>query len=993
MTYYFRSRLFGSTILAGVALIAVPAHGQSATSTAADKPAAASMVSEPDAEIVVTGSLISRPDLKLASPVAVVTEQEIKLQQPNAAEDLIRDLPAARPSVGPAVNNGTFGAAIADLRGLNNPAAVDPEFQSNRTLVLLDGNRVVPIGTAGLTDLNNIPLALLRRVDVVTGGASSTYGADAVAGVINFITKQDFEGLQADLQTRTTEHGDGSGFRGDLTLGANFAEDKGNVVFSVGYGKTNPVFQGDRDFGVFSRSSSSGAVQGSATAVPVVILANNGLLPGGSSGAQLDPATGTLVPLYSTYNFNPVNYFQTPLERYNIYAAGRYQVADGVEVYASALFNRNIVNSQVAPSASFLSGYAIPLSNPYLPAGVRNQLCLDSSISPADCAAAAVATGPSSPGYREVTYSLGRRFTEYGTRKTEFATDLFQIQGGLRGEIFHGWKWNVSGQYGESRSDRSQIGFGSFSKLQQALRASNTSACQDPSGGCVPFNIFGPEGSITRAMLNFIDITANLRTTSTLGVVKAGLSGDLFTLPWAGHGVALAIGAEYRRQSAKRDPDGYTVIPGEVLGAGAGVPKQSGQYSVKEAYAEVNAPLIEDRPFVESLTLEGGIRFSDYAIAGDTANPSKGFSTTTWKAGASWEPGGGLKLRAMYQIASRAPNINELFAPRNTLQNSLSADPCTGSAGQLLALCLATGARQGANTPPPSAGQINVTTAGNRNLAPERAQTITAGFVFVPRTFMRGLTMTVDYFDIKMTNVISTPSVSDVLNGCYSATFNPSLTPNNLYCTLILRNPNNGSLNGSPANTQGVYLQLTNAGRLRTKGVDFGISYRLPLTALGVSGDRSVTLGVNGSYLDTYRYQAFDISVVRECKGFYSVSCGNPRPEWRWNSRLTYEDSVFSGSLRWNHLSAVQVEPAPNGPATVFPDYRHIPGYDLFDLAMSVNVQRRLTLNLTVNNLFNKQPPVVGNTIGGTGFNSGNTFPTVYDALGRSFVVGASIRL
>ena len=652
MARSFRNHLLRSTIMVGGLFFAVQAHAQSAPPQAGEKTAPTDAGANEADDIVVTGSLIAKPNLKLASPVAVISEEEIKLQQPTAAEDLIRDLPEARPGNGPAVNNGQFGAAIADLRGLNNPAAVDPEFQSNRTLVLLDGNRVVPIGTAGLTDLNNIPLALLNRVEVVTGGASSTYGADAVAGVVNFITKKNFKGMQADLQSRITEKGDGFGWRGDLTLGANFDDDRGNVVLSLGYGKTDPVLQGDRDFGFFARNSGNGAIQGSGTAVPIVIAANNGLLPGGGGGAQVDPATGTLVARYQTYNFNPVNYYQSPLEKFNIYTAGRYQVSNEIEVYASALFTRNVVSTQSAPSGSFLFNFAFPLSNPFLPAGVRNQLCVDSGITPAQCAAGAAATGPSSPGYREVVYSLGRRFTEYGPRKNDFATDLFQLQAGLRGEVFGGWKWNLSGQYGESRSDRTQFNFGSFSKLQQALRASNATTCQDPAGGCVPFNIFGPEGSITPAMLNFIDIVAGLRTTTTLGVVRADLSGDLITIPLARKAVAVAFGAEYRRQGARRDPDGSTIVPGEVLGAGAGVPRQSGSYDVKEAFAEINAPLIEGKPFIESLTLEAGVRLSSYSVPGDATNPAHNFSTTTWKAGASWEPAEGLKFRGMYQVAS-----------------------------------------------------------------------------------------------------------------------------------------------------------------------------------------------------------------------------------------------------------------------------------------------------------------------------------------------------
>ncbi len=278
----------------------------------------------------------------------------MQLRQSNVAEELLRDLPGAVPSIGSAVNNGNGGASFADLRGLGN----------FRNLVLLDGQRITPSSVVGRVDLNNIPLALVDRVDTLTGGAATTYGADAVSGVINFITRRDFAGMELAASSQITEEGDGHIFRADLTVGANFDDGRGNAVLSLGYQQADPIYQGARRFSLNNYTSTTGAVGGSGTTVPARFSR-----PGSTGGFdQINPTTGALVNPVTNFNFNPYNIFQTPFERFNIFGAAHYEVADGIEVYSRGMFSKNRVNTIIAPSGVFSSLLQIPVSNPY-PAG------------------------------------------------------------------------------------------------------------------------------------------------------------------------------------------------------------------------------------------------------------------------------------------------------------------------------------------------------------------------------------------------------------------------------------------------------------------------------------------------------------------------------------------------------------------------------------------------------------------------------------------------
>lgn len=941
-----------------------------ATSTALYGTISAAQDSEDLGVIVVTGSRILNPNLVSASQVLAVDDDEIKLRQVVSAEELIRGLPGVVPSIGPGVNNGNNGAQTIDLRGLG----------SNRNVVLLDNRRIVPWGLAGVSDTSNIPIGLIERVDVVTGGASSVYGADAIAGVTNFITKRDFEGVQVDVSYRTTEKSDGEIFGADFLIGGNFADGRGNAVIGIGYRDAKPVLQGDRPFGEVSIDSVTGGAGGSSAAAPLVVAG----LPGGTQ--QLNAAGDALVPFYAPYNFNPLNIYQTPLEKYNIFGQANYQVAAGLEAYGQAWFTKGQVLSQIAPSASFFNTYSLPISNPFLPVAVRNTICAGRGISQPDCDAAAATTDASDPAYREVSLGLRRRFVEWGPRTSTFENEAFQVVAGLRGDLPADWTWDLSAQYGESGQVSTVNRFGLFSRLQQSLRAVNTTTCTDTANNCVPVNLFAPVGGMTQPMFDFLEAASSTRTDTSLSVINLTLTGDLgdFTLPSANQAIGSAIGFEYREYSATQAGDFLGAQPGELLGAGGADPAVNGNYDTMEAYAEFLVPIVTDAAFAKALTLETGVRYSDYSTTG---------GSTTWKGGGNWQVNDQFRFRSIFQRAVRSPNIGELFFPIQTGLDNRSTDPCQGAApvndAALRAICLAQGAPASSigNITPPAAGQINVTGGGNPNLDTEKADTLTVGFIMQPT---ENLSFSIDYVRIKITGAITEPTVDDVIGGCFSPDFNPSLVFN-AACGNIFRNTVDGSLNGSPADVKGVVFALTNQGVLETSAIDFGVGYSWE------TGFGRFNWNLNGTYTLENKFQATPVSLNRECIGYYSINCGNVQPELRVTQRLTWSYSDFDVSLRYKYLSSTKVEPLANidpdtGGPLYLPAFSKMDDYHYFDLTGRWHASDKLSMVLTINNVTDESPPSVGNDIGPTTWNSGNTYPTVYDALGRTYSVALSSR-
>ncbi len=974
----------------GLALIAQPAMAQVATEDeeSVDSPAPAGQA------IVVTGSRISNPNLELASPVSVVSSDDLELAQTNVAEEFLRELPSAVPSIGSAVNNGNGGASFVNLRGIG----------SNRNLVLLDGRRFTPADTTGRVDLNNIPLAVIERTEVLTGGATTTYGADAIGGVVNFITKRDFEGVEATFSEQITEEGDGNVFRADVTIGANFDDGRGNAVLSLGYQNQDPVFQGDRDFSVFNVGSFNGNPSGSSAAVPAVIVG-----PGTLFGQIGEDGGFRENEFYAPFNFNPFNIFLTPFERFNIYGSGRYEVSDAVEVFTQASFSKQTVSTIIAPGGSFFNTYQLNLNNPFIPDELALAYCGALGLSDAACAAgrgtqfgATLPDGTANPDYVQFGTQVRRRTPEAGSRTSDFTTTLFNLVGGLRGNLTDNIQWEVSGTYGESEQIQRQGGFARFDRLQQSLLAIPDGAggvqCIDTDGGCAPINLFGTLGNLgSQEAIDYVfNLTQQVITQASLQQVQGVLTGDL-GFGFSDEPIAFAAGAEYRKYTASQISDEASQTPGAVVGGGGAAPNVDGEYDVKDVFGELVIPLIQDS-FIRDLTLEIGGRYSDYSTAG---------GEFTWKAGGTFSPVDQLTIRGNYQRSSRAPNIGELFTPVTTGLSNLAVDPCAGSNpvgnAALTAACVsqivAGGASQAfaqsriGNILQPAAGQINVTGGGNPDLGVENATTWTIGAILEP---IYNLSLTVDYFNIKITDAITSPGVSDIVDGCYD---NPSA--NNPFCSLIVRSATTGGLDGSPDEVPGLLLNLSNLGTIKTDGIDASLRYRT-----GLTDDIGFRLATDMTYTFKNEFEAVPGNGFRDCVGFYSVNCGSIQPTFVANTRATF--SFFDQidvSLLWRFIDNVEYEFADTAPAFSGSigdgagpisgqevDFNKIDEEHYFDLSTRFVANDNLELVLTVQNLFDNKPTIVGSDIGSTAYNSGNIYPSTYDALGRRYAAAVKLR-
>lgn len=1036
MPMSLKTILLRSTMLVGAAAFTVPALAQVTPGTPAagnatvGQDAASAPNPEGEREITVTGSLIKNPNLVRATPVIVTTSEEIELRQSNVAEDVLREIPGIVPSFGSAVNNGNGGFSLVDLRGIG----------TNRNLVLLDGNRLVPTRLQGEVDLNNIPLALVDRVESLTGAASTTYGADAISGVVNFITKKNFTGIDISGSEQITEKGDGNYYRTDATIGGNFADDKGNAVFSVGYQHADPVYQGDRSFSINNLDSFSGARSGSGRSVPATFSDTRSIDPATGLPSvnpatpnpgfrQLDTTAGVAVRPYAPYNFNPFNIFQTPFKRFNIFGQANYAASEHFDFYTRGLFSKNTVNTIIAPSGSFEPTFVIPLSNPYLPAGLRSQFCAKNVsttagvytplFTPAECTAAATATNPfladgttPNPAFKTITTTVRRRTPELGPRVSEFTSTVFDYKAGVRGKVTDHLDYDIYGAYGESTNNQLIQNYVLTSRTQSALYATNTATCLTPAPagassapGCVPVNYFGPNGSITPAQAGYLTATSTSNVRTQLGQVHGQISGDVgFTSPAATDPISFAVGAEYRRYRASQFADTLAQTANELGGSGGAAPILNDVgYSVTEGFGELIVPLVQDKPGIESLTVNGGVRYSSYRVKA-AGTPS--YNTTTYKGEVAYAPGYGLKLRGNYSHAVRAPNLNELFAPQLTGLTNLATDPCSGAApttnGNLRAVCLAQGAPAASigaiNNP--TGGQANETFGGNLALRPEKADTFGGGVVFSPK-FFTGFSTSIDYYHIRVVGAITTPTPGDVINACFGNLTAASAT--SAACTSIRRDPVAGGLDGSSATTPGLPLVLSNLGKITTQGVDvtFNYSRDLHFAKLGLS--------FLGNYTDYNRFQNAPGGLNRDCVGQYSVNCGlggSIQPKFQWSQRTTLSFDSFDVSLLWRHIDkeryeGVQITDLVNGTGPAFAgvdgdgnraNYNYIKPFDYFDLSTRISVMENLSLTLTAQNIGNRKPPIVGSTIGSTSFNSGNTYPSTYDALGRRYAVTARVK-
>jgi outer membrane receptor protein involved in Fe transport len=940
-----------------------------ATAHAQDQAPAGAAQSE-DEVIVVTGSRIPRPGFTSNSPVATVGAAELDLQQPSDIEQVLRGLPQFVAGNSGQINNGSSGTSTLDLRGLTTP----------RTLPLINGRRMVGFDPNGLFDVTAVPLALLERVDVVTGGASAVYGSDAVAGVVNFILVDDFQGVQLDADYGITDHGDGERDSYQLTLGSNLADGRGNVALSLGYLNQESVFQ--------TRPPGSSTPGASSTTIPTAIDSATG------GRTQISP-TGTLVPFYRGFDFNPQNLYQSPQERWTATALGSYEINDNIKAYSRLIFSSSTTAPQLASSGTFGFTFAVPLSNPFLSAQARSLLAANN---PVGSCASLNPYAVSAPAGDCVAVGLRRRTVEVGAREYSYEYDTFQSLVGLRGTIA-GWDWDIAAAHGETSLKRQQRNDLNADRIQQALFATSRTACFDTSNFCSPLNLFDPNTPLSAAAADFIRFNLQVQSLTTQDYFTSNLTGDLGAVksPFAESPIGVSFGLDYREEEANYEPDAASQS-GASPGFGQTLPTR-GKFDVLELYVESLVPLIENAPFAKSINAELGFRTSDYSTSG---------KVESYKYGLEWAPIESLRFRGMFQRAVRAANISELFTPFTPSTGDLLRDPCAagtaaapiprGSA--LYNLCLATGvpaARLNAGTlAQPTSGQVNNFLGGNPDLTPEEADTKTFGFVFQP-DFLPGFSATIDYYDIEVNNAISVRPAFDIMDGCYNLNRNTTASASNADCQLIRRNVVVGNIEGDLI--YGVEQVNQNIGSVHVEGIDYSLQYVWDFDRYG-----QVTIGLDGTHgLDT-SYRPSPGAGEVQCLGFYGKTCGlpstvtgstgGPESEDRWVQRTTWSIGNFDLSYRWRHLSETALDALTSRDAgnAISAKSKSIPAFDYIDLSGAWQVSEFLRLNANVTNVTGEEAPFVQTETGSTTFNSGNTYPATYDVLGRVITLGVSAR-
>jgi outer membrane receptor protein involved in Fe transport len=937
-------------------------------------------------EVVVTGSRIPQPNVEGISPVAVVGAEEVAVRGITRVEDLVNNLPQAFADQGGNISNGSTGTATVNLRNLG----------STRTLVLVNGRRLPP-GTPGGTaasiapDLNQIPSALIERVEVLTGGASSVYGSDAVAGVVNFIMKRDFEGIAVDTQysfyshrndngvgdlvaargfaTPDSNETDGGAIDANLTLGTGIADGKGNATVYLGYRKIDPVLQSERDYSAcaLGATATGFACSGSGTTGPGGQFQpySPALRPG--DAFTVAGPNGEIRPYSSTtdaFNFGPYNYFQRPDTRYVLGAFAHYDLAPQAQVYTELMFHDDRTVAQIAPSGLFAQLYTTNCDNPLLSAAQRSAMCGAFGLAPT----------------ADTNVLIGRRNVEGGGRQDDLRHTSYRGVVGVKGEIAQGWNYDVFGQYGTVVFAETYLNDFSIARGQRALQVVNVNGvptCKSVVDGtdpnCVPYNIWR-QGGVTPEALNYLQTPGFQRGDTQQSVMGATLAGDLgqygVQLPTANEGLGVAIGAEYRQESLDLRTD-QAFTTGDLAGQGGPTIGVQGSYNVKEYFAEFRAPLVQDRPWIQTLALNGSYRYSDY---------STGVNTNSYGAGLEWAPLADVRLRGSYQRAVRAPNIRELFAAQGVQLFDLDEDPCSGTTpAATLAQCQRTGVTPGQygfivnNT----AGQFNTLAGGNLDLDPEKADTFSYGIVFTP-TFLDGLTASIDYFDIKLEDQVGVVPPTVSLQQCLQ-TGDPTFCQN-------VRRGQAGTLwfdpNGYIVGTN------TNTGTTETSGIDTEVNYRFDLPG-GMGG---LAVNLIGTYLREFVSEPVSGLGTYDCQGLFGPTCGTPLPEWRHKARLSWTTPIdLDVSLTWRYISKVNLDLSTDQPlltGTFRPVDREMPAQHYVDLAASYTFRKSYGVRVGINNVLDRDPPLSSQV--GSGFGNGNTYPQVYDALGRYAFVALS---
>ena len=953
-------------------------------------------------EVTVTGSRIVRQDYVATSPVVTVSADTFKLSGEVQVETVLNSLPQLVPSITTTSNNPSNGGqANIDLRGLSGNSLAP------RTLVLLEGTRLPASGTQGAVDLNIIPAGLIENIEILTGGASSTYGSDAIAGVVNVRLKHDFSGLELSAQNNRTSESDGNTSQFQALLGGNFEEGRGNAVLFLGYDERDAVLAGARPFGKVSLGptllpvgsttipdgsiawgtnqptqasvntafAAYGAAPGTVTKAGTIGFNPDGSLFAIGQGTAANPVVHYLGntndpgfnPTSYSYNFGPVNYLQLPISRKQIAGFARYDmVPDRAEMYSRLLYTTYAADQQLAPTpvsscSAGQPGCAIPLSNPTIPTPVKNM--------------AATRTNPTAP------LLFTKRFSDVGARIQDNNFDVTQGLLGFRGNFQladRRWGWDVYGSWGRVQATQLQAGNISRAKLQAAYDNAAVYASQ----GCAQFNPFGV-GNITPQCAQAVAISTTNVFESKLSNIVGSLTGALFALP-AGD-VQFALGSEYRRDEGQFRPDTF-LASGDVVGFNALQPVK-GKINVTEYFGELSVPLLKQLPAVDYLGLELGYRQSKYNLAG---------TFDTYKVALQWNAVASLKFRGSYNRAIRAPSLQELFLPQQEGFPQY-VDPCnagsafrTGPNGaQATALCHAQGIPNDVLATYKAPTQARSFVGGNANLKPESANTYTFGVTWqstLQSDWLANLSSSLDYFRYDITDMIAQPQVGALVGRCFNQVgTNPTFDPNNSTCRSFDRDPGDFRVADVSAFSQ-------NLSNFKMTGVDWNLDWRLPLTVLG-AGESAGRLDFKLLATRMLKVQQQEVSTdpFASRLGTIGQTVGSAFPKWKAVLATTY--SVGPLQFRYNARFVGSMDAVNNDVLLSTPTVGtkpFTPTYLYHDLTSRWVINDTFGLTLGVTNIANKAPPVY-TTDSQAGIQS-NTDPSTYDVLGRRYFLSGTAK-
>jgi iron complex outermembrane receptor protein len=963
-------------------------------------------------EIIVTGSRIAAPNEVSTSPIQVVTSKDIQVYGKTDVSDVINLLPQNfNNDLGQDLGNGTSGlttaggVATADLRGLG----------PGRTLVLIDGRRL-GVGSPNTAisqpapDLDQIPAGLVQRVELVTGGASATYGSDAIAGVVNFIMKRDFQGFQVDgqygenlhsnhdkyLQGLATQFGatpptgtsqDGRNKTFDMLMGTNFADGNGNVTAYLSYRHTDPVVSSQRDYG--------------ACQISPVMAANHSVTSlscsGSSNSNWFNPASGpdagtvysvfgsSFVPRGSVvttppadYNSQEYIYLTREDDRYNAAFFAHDDISEYFKPYAELFVMDDKTHQQTAPAALFKDAnpldptgagdYYINCSNPLL--SVQEQGIL--------CTPAQIAADTAHPGSASARVEVGRRNIEGGPRETAFEHINYRAVFGTKGEFADAWSYDAYGQYFYTSFYDSNEKYLNFQGITNALQVTGTAAhpvCISGALGCIPYNVFS-DGAVTQQQLAYLYELGTADGSSTLRTLHADVTGRLdqygIISPFATEGLGVNVGFEHRDDRVYLLPDAAEES-GLLSGFGSAVAPIDNSISVAEEFLELRAPLIQDKPGAKELLFDTGYRRSDYTTVGEQ---------NTYKFEVQFAPIADYRLRASYDKAIRAPSVAEAFTPPIVGIVSVGQDPCAPPITLSLIQCERTGVTaaqfNSGSIPQGVASQLSAQSSGNPHLKPEQGTTYTLGVNFAPSQIPH-LTGSIDYYHIQIKDEIGTYSYGVILSNC-------ATTGNPIYCSQIVRQPTTGSLTGNSNAGGGYVIQKNyNLGTAINSGIDVQIGYRLGLPqSLG-----DVSFALSGVYLLHNETQPLPGAHTYDCAGLFGATCETVNPRWHHVFRATWDTAWnISASLTWRFIGPVSEDNNSADPTLRNSsgyggfDYAtgRIPGFNYVDLEGSWNVNKILQFRAGANNMLDKDPPLI-NTFAVAG-GSANTY-SVYDLFGR----------